>query len=455
MAQWALQFTPCVTTHGQHHTLLLEVAASLRLWGGNTALLNRLSQSWRDFGWQPPDTVTMACAPTARHAQWLALYGAELSCPPELMPLAVSDTVSAASNSVSDTSSLSTLPVSCIEELQPHLDVLARMGIRTIGQLNGLPRGGMTRRFGKQILHILDQAYGKVPDTHLWIKSAEYFSVRRELLARADNTALIEQAASRCLHELSAWLIARQLGAKEITLTLHHDNPPPTPLALRFASPTRDITRFQRLLSERLARFQVNQPVYEIELHANTTESLAHTTQDFLGGGASEKEDLQILIERLEARLGQAQVQRLCVLDEHRPEQSVALQAIAEQPSESKTPHSRQFAQPLSAVRPSNSLPSAPLTSTLLAQEPLHLKSHRPSWLLNPPLQLTIHQHRPHYQGPLQLLCGPERIEAGWWDDRPDGPTQRDYFIARTTQESIVWIFRTPAHSWYLHGFFS
>jgi protein ImuB len=90
-----------------------------------------------------------------------------------------------------------------------------------------------------------------------------------------------------------------------------------------------------------------------------------------------------------------------------------------------------------------------------LAQEPLHLKSHRPSWLLNPPLQLTIHQHKPHYQGPLQLLCGPERIEAGWWDDHPDGPTQRDYFIARTTQESIVWIFRTPAHSWYLHGFFS
>ncbi len=427
MAQWALQFTPCVTTQGQHHALLLEVAASLRLWGGNTALLSRLSQSWRDFGWQPPDTITMACAPTARHAQWLALYGAELSCPPELMPVLVSDTMSeTALHMVSNNASLSTLPVSCIEELQPQLEVLARMGIRTIGQLNGLPRGGITRRFGKQILHVLDQAYGKAPDTYLWIKSTESFSVRRELLARADNTALIEQAASRCLHELSAWLIARQLGAKEITLILHHDNPPPTPLALRFASPTRDITRFQRLLSERLARFQVSQPVYEIELHANHTESLAHTTQDFLGGGASEKEDLQILIERLEARLGQAQVQRLCVLDEHRPEQSVALQTIAD-----------------------------PDTKTKIAQEPLHLNSHRPSWLLNPPLRLTIHQHRPHYQGPLQLLCGPERIEAGWWDDRPDGPTQRDYFIARTTQESIVWIFRTPAHSWYLHGFFS
>ncbi len=449
MAQWAMQFTPCVTTHGQHHTLLLEVAASLRLWGGHAALLTRLTQGWRDFGWLPPDTVTMACGPTARYAQWLAIYGAELDHPPELMPVVVSgtvsDTIPAVSDTVPGTSLLSPLPVSVIEELQPHLDVLARMGVRTIGQLNKLPRGGMTRRFGKTILHVLDQAYGKAPDTRLWLKSAEHFSVHRELSARADNTALIEQAASRCLNELAAWLVARQLGAKEITLTLHHDNPPPTPLPLRFAGPTRDITRFQRLLSERLARFQVNQPVYEIELHANTTESLAHTTKDFLGGGVSEKEDLQILIERLEARLGPEQVQRLCVLDEHRPEQSVALQAIADQTSKPKACHSQRSATP----------PSAPLSSNLLAQEPFHLSSHRPSWLLNPPIPLRIQGHRPHYQGPLQLLCGPERIEAGWWDDSPNGPTQRDYFVARTTQESMVWIFRTPAHEWYLHGFFS
>ena len=197
----------------------------------------------------------MACGPTARYAQWLAIYGAELDHPPELMPVVVSgtvsDTIPAVSDTVPGTSLLSPLPVSVIEELQPHLDVLARMGVRTIGQLNKLPRGGMTRRFGKTILHVLDQAYGKAPDTRLWLKSAEHFSVRRELSARADNTALIEQAASRCLHELAAWLTARQLGAKEIALTLHHDNPPPTPLPLRFASPTRDITRFQRLLSER------------------------------------------------------------------------------------------------------------------------------------------------------------------------------------------------------------
>ena len=416
MAQWAMQFTPCVAIHGQHHVLLLEVGASLRLWGGTSALLHRLIQGWRDFGWQPPDTVTLAHGPTARHAQWLALYGAELKCPTEL----VSDTVS-------NTAQLSPLPVSLIEECQPHLDVLDRMGIRTIGQLSALPRGGITRRLGNDILHALDLAYGKRPDTYRWIQSAENFSTQRELPARAENTTLIEQAASRCFHELAAWLLARQSGVQEITLTLHHDDPPPTQLTLKFAGPTRDIARFQRLLSERLTRFQVTKPVYEVAVHANATERLAHTTQDFLGGGAAEKEELQILTERLEARLGKGHVQQLGVLDEHRPEKSVCLQ----------------------------SLQSGAISATALIQEPHHLQGHRPTWLLPSPTRLTMQGHRPSYQGPLQLLCGPERIEVGWWDDTPDGPTQRDYFIARTAQESIVWIFRTPTHEWYLHGFFS
>jgi protein ImuB len=424
MAQWALQFTPCVTTRGQQQTLLLEVAASLRLWGGLAALLNRLSQGWQDFGWQPPDTLTLAYGPTALHAQWLALYGAEHHYPAALV--AEHEPTHASPSAL--TTSLSALPISVIEECQSHADVLARMGIRSIGQLYQLPRGGITRRFGKELLHVLDQAYGKASDVYPWINSRDGFSVRRELPARADHTTLIEQAALRCLHELTAWLIARQLGVVTIRLTLHHENPPPTSLILRFAGPTRDIHRFQRLLSERLARFQVKQPVYEISLDADATQSLAHTTQDFLGGGASEKEDLQILIERLAARLGPSQVQRLCMLDEYRPEQSVALQAVTSQPTDF---HADTH------------------------QPPLHLQSHRPSWLLNPPIRLALQGHRPCYQGPLQLLCGPERIEAGWWDDGPVGPAQRDYFIARTPQSSVIWIFRTPSHDWYLHGFFS
>jgi protein ImuB len=63
-----------------------------------------------------------------------------------------------------------------------------------------------------------------------------------------------------------------------------------------------------------------------------------------------------------------------------------------------------------------------------------------------------VQNHRPHYQGQkLQLVLGPERIEAEWWSE---DPVQRDYFVAQTSQQQMVWVYRTPGHHWFLHGFF-
>ena len=56
----------------------------------------------------------------------------------------------------------------------------------------------------------------------------------------------------------------------------------------------------------------------------------------------------------------------------------------------------------------------------------------------------------------LKLLAGPERIEAGWWDD---ALMARDYFIAENELGQLLWIYREPdpvTHNsrWYLQGFF-
>jgi len=60
---------------------------------------------------------------------------------------------------------------------------------------------------------------------------------------------------------------------------------------------------------------------------------------------------------------------------------------------------------------------------------------------------------RPHHEGPLELLAGPERIESGWWDG---GDVARDYFIARMRNEALVWIYRERGGGgWYLHGMFA
>jgi protein ImuB len=84
----------------------------------------------------------------------------------------------------------------------------------------------------------------------------------------------------------------------------------------------------------------------------------------------------------------------------------------------------------------------------------------RPLWLLNEPQRLPERQSRPWLDGqPLQLLCGPERIEAGWWDAPLAG---RDYFIAQTPDGALVWLYRArlplsvaeDAQGWFVHGRF-
>ena len=70
------------------------------------------------------------------------------------------------------------------------------------------------------------------------------------------------------------------------------------------------------------------------------------------------------------------------------------------------------------------------------------------------------------YQGPLQLVVGPHRVEGGWWHRIQDDDgvlstqnVQRDYWIALSKHAGILWVFQERlAHdhiNWYLHGVFA
>lgn len=95
-----------------------------------------------------------------------------------------------------------------------------------------------------------------------------------------------------------------------------------------------------------------------------------------------------------------------------------------------------------------------------------------PSWLLPEPLRLQTLRDSPVYQGPLVRLAGPQRLEASGWlmtgdveGARGKPPAMRDYFIYRSQQGSLLWIYRerlamgapeaAQRRAWYLHGFFA
>jgi protein ImuB len=69
------------------------------------------------------------------------------------------------------------------------------------------------------------------------------------------------------------------------------------------------------------------------------------------------------------------------------------------------------------------------------------------------------------YQGVLQLVTGPHRIEGGWWHRAGEGAeqhtlnVQRDYWVAFSEHAGVLWIYQErlaqDETAWYLQGTFS
>ncbi|EER57623.1 conserved hypothetical protein, partial [Acidovorax delafieldii 2AN] len=135
---WALRFTPRVTL--MEDAVLMEVSSTERLWGGRAALLGQLQRACP----QAPggESAVWACGATAT----IALALLRLACTGQTPPPAARLPHA--------------LPLSLLSALQPHVASLERMGCRTWGDLQALPRAGVARRFGAAALQALDQAPG-------------------------------------------------------------------------------------------------------------------------------------------------------------------------------------------------------------------------------------------------------------------------------------------------------
>jgi protein ImuB len=421
-ANWALQFTPSVSLQNPPRDdqpaaagLLLEVAASLRLFGGLPSLQARLREGLARLGLRS----TIGCAPTATGAWLMARHrdGLSASEPADLEAL------------------LDSLPVSVLESAASHLDVLETLGVRSLRDLRALPRAGLARRFGAVMLREIDRAFGRAPEPRAWFEATAVFSARLELPAALDDAPSLLAAARRLLSSLCGWLAARQAAACAVTLSLTHDDPPVTTLTLQPAEPSASEARLTALLRERLAATRLRAPADTLRLDCDTIVACATRSGNLFPMQDQAREGLGRLVEQLQARLGRDRVLLLTERADHRPERACRLERASFEALSSDA-----------GTRRKHGVPPAPQ-----AELP------RPLWLLEQPKPLTERQQRPWLKGPLALLAGPERIETGWWDGHL---VQRDYFIATDDDGLLLWIYRErPSQDqagagWFLQGRF-
>lgn len=431
LAHWALQFTPqvslCHPSPGDTRAgLLLDVAASLLLFGGIMRLLHRMRTGLADTGMQ----ARLACAPTASGAWMLARHrdGLHAEDPSQLAAL------------------LARLPVRLLDTACAHDAALQAIGVRTVGDLLQLPRAGVARRFGTALLDELDRALGARPDPRPLFQVPASFESRIELPAPIEDAERLLFAAKRLIVQLCGWLAGRYSGARRITLFAEHERQAPTPIAFGPDKPSRDPAQLAVLLTEALRRAHLRTATNSLRLACKDIHEHAAPCDTLFPGPLAASEQLGRLVERLKARLGSEQIQQLHQVAEHRPERAWRA-APADLPDEPAPQRKRSSAQ----AQARRSTGPAALPVAALSTSP----RLRPLWLLEPPVALSERNNRPFWESPLSLLAGPERIESGWWDE---ALVMRDYFIAEDSSHRLLWIFRErhpgARQAWYLHGRF-
>lgn len=410
LATWALQFTPRVALADE--AVLMEVEASVRLFGGRRALRDRVLGEGRELG-----VAQLAWAPNGLAALALARAGIENGFKRPLDAL------------------LDSLPMDTLSAVHPHRLTLEHIGCRTLGDVRALPRGGIGRRFDQHLLQALDQAYGLAPEAHEWMALPEHFEERLELMARVEQAPALLFGARRLLLVLSGWLAARRAGVTAFTLRWAHDAMRARAageggeITIRTAEPTRDVEHLSRLLTEHLARVELLAPVGDLVLVATEVQPLHDVSASLLPDTVRQGEKLGLVLERLSARLGPQRVLRPVLCEDHRPEWMCRWQPAA-------LPLPRKGA-------PGTELP-------------------QPGFVLPVPLRLLVQGDHPVYHGGLMMLLGPQRVEGGWWDRVGDEDHMRnvvrDYWVALSAEAGVLWVFQTrldDAPSWFLHGHFA
>ncbi|MFM9841826.1 MAG: Y-family DNA polymerase [Dongiaceae bacterium] len=454
LADWATRYTPWTAAEmgeeglnaGGGAGLWLDITGCAHLFGGEAALLSDLLLRLERFGYRA--RATIADTPGAAWAVARFIDGRPSMTLEKILGgrgWIVPEDVSRPA--------LDRLPVAALRLPPAMAAELERLGLYAIGDLLGLPRAGLARRFGGLPLRRLEQALGNIDEPISPAPPAAIFRSFQPLAEPISTAESIATALQRLLHDLCRRLEKAQQGLRRLELALYRVDGSLQRLAIGTSRPSRDAAALQRLFAQQIEKIDPGFGIEAMALAAAMAEPL--TALQMVLKKASQpvrhvperlstissictKEDtaaLAPLIDTLANRLGFANVRRLVPRESHIPERAVAAVApFAEgQPS----------TWPLLPPRPLRLFPR-PHPVEAMALLPDH-----------PPVMFRW-QSRLHR---IRRAEGTERLEPEWWRPEDESRRWRDYFRVEGEDGRRFWLFREglppDGGRWYLHGLFS
>ena len=415
LALWAQRWGPW-SALDPPDGLVVDVTGVAHLYGGEDALLADAARRLRARGL----TARLAIAPTAGAAWALAHYGegATIMQPGD---------------------SLDSLPVAALRLDPATLLVLRRLGLKRIGELSGVARDALARRFrtmrapGANPLIRLDQLTGRVPEPLLPVMRLDVPLVQRRLLEPIRHRSLLDRVVADLCADLARLLESRALGARRVELALWKVDGEVLVRTLEMASASRDSTHICRLFAHRLDGIDAGFGIELARLRAPWTEPLALSQRDLDAAAEVQGTSLPACIDRLTARLGPQAVRRPVPRASHVPERA-------------------QVWEEWAGAAPSHEAGKERPLKLLDRAEPIAVLYASPDGL----------PRRFRWRGEVHEILraeGPERIAPEWWRER--GKVRlRDYYRIEDGQGRRYWIYRSGlpddgrggVPEWFLQG---
>ncbi len=456
IARWAGRFTPFVALDPPDG-LMLDISGCAHLFGGEEGLAETLRDDCTALGLSAriglADTPGAAWAlarfagraPRAWHSgnrirqEARATRSRAQSLPARPAPVDTG-TAPAIAPPGQTRSALARLPVEALRLPPDAVAGLVRLGIRHVGDLAGLPRASLARRFGRDVVGRLDQALGVTPEPISPLRPETRFALRLTLPDPIGLDNDIMAAIDRLLPALCDKLARHGCGARLIRLEFYRTDHTRQNIVIGLARAMRAPDDIRPLILLKLTGLDAGFGIDMIRLIASVTEPLHE--QQHAGHAAaraavnqrlSGKTALDDLISRLGARIGLEAITRLHPADSHIPEKTATVMGAA-----------------WSAAAPDWPLPATPRPLVLFA----------PEIVMAPEtcdLPLGFRWRRRDFT--VADATGPERIAPEWWLDDPAWRSGiRDYWQVATSEGPRLWLFRAHgglmSGGWFCHGVF-
>src|SRR5690606_2652892 len=166
------------------------------------------------------------------------------------------------------------VPLGAVGLAEEAVAGLARLGLRHVGDSPGVPRAGLSRRFGAQVVRRLDQALGVEVEPVPPARPPLHFAVR---LTLPDPIGLAEDilaAIDRLLPALCDRLRARAQGARRIRLQLFRADHSMQEIAVGLARAVDAAAEVRPLILLKLAEIDPGFGIDMIRIEAPVTEPL-------------------------------------------------------------------------------------------------------------------------------------------------------------------------------------